>query len=205
MNLARPFDYSESVVLPIGFSLFCDLDGTLVDTNYANYLSYRKALVKVTQGVYDIDYSEERLNSENLKRRLPSLTEVQIQQTASLKAEYFNTFLSETHLNARLADFITSHYETNPIVLVSCCRELRAINVLKHHNLLGYFSRVICKEALLLSDSSNKFASAISIMGVNREEVVIFEDEHIGIEQAISAGVPYENIYKVSSGMEILS
>lgn len=97
------FDDRKSIDLPLGFSMFCDLDGTLVDTDYANYLSYRRALIEVTSGMYDVDFRNERLNRESLKRRLPSLTDAQLELITSLKSWYFKGFLSETRLNTELA------------------------------------------------------------------------------------------------------
>ena len=46
------YDDLKSIDLPLGFSVFCDLDGTLVDTDYANYLSYRRAVIEVTNGMH---------------------------------------------------------------------------------------------------------------------------------------------------------
>lgn len=76
------------------------------------------------------------------------------------------------------------------------------MEVLRHHELLECFTRIICREALLLGGSSNKYEHAITLMGVSREAILIFEDENIGIEQAIIAGVPSGNIYKVFSRVE---
>jgi len=185
--------------LPLGFSVFCDLDGTLVDTDYANYLSYRKAVLEATSGIYDIDFSNERLNRESLKKRLPSLTAAQLKLITSLKSEYFNGFLPVTCLNTDLADLITNYRGISPMILVTYCREIRAAEVLKHHELLECFNRLICREALLLGGSSNKYENAITLMGLNREAILVFEDDNIGIEQAIIAGVPSGNIYRVCS------
>lgn len=187
----------KPIGLPLGFSVFCDLDGTLVDTDYANYLAYRRAVIKVTRGMYDVEFSNERLNRESLEKRLPSLTATQLELITSLKSEYFNRCLSETRLNTELADLITSHYGKNPIILVTCCREMRAVEVLKHHKLLECFTRMICREVLLLGKSSNKYENAITLMGASREAILIFEDDDIGIEQAIIAGVPTGNVYRV--------
>lgn len=191
------FDDGKPIDLPLGFSVFCDLDGTLVDTDYANYLSYRRAVIEATRGMYDVDFSNERLNRESLKIRLPSLTAAQLELITSLKSEYFNGFLPETCLNTKLADLITSHNGKSPMILLTCCREMRAVEVLKHHELLVCFTRMICREALLLGGSSNKYDHAITLMGVSPEAVLIFENDNIGIEQAIIAGVPSGNIYKV--------
>lgn len=51
------FDDGNSIDLPLGFFVFCDLDGALVDTDYANYLSYRRAVIESTSGTYDVNFS----------------------------------------------------------------------------------------------------------------------------------------------------
>lgn len=42
------FRNAFDIDLPPGIVVFCDLDGTLVDTDYANYLSYKKAVLEAT-------------------------------------------------------------------------------------------------------------------------------------------------------------
>lgn len=186
-----------SIKVPPGFSVFCDMDGTLVDTDYANYLSYRRAVIEATRGTHDVEFTDERLNRESLKKRLPSLTAAQLEVIVSLKTEYFTEFLSNTRLNTALAHFITEHRSKNTIVLVTCCREKRAVEVLKHHKMLECFTRLICWEALPQGGSLNKYESAISLMGASQEAVLIFENDNTGIVEAVLAGVPRSNIYRV--------
>lgn len=196
------FDNGASIDIPPGYTVFCDLDGTLVDTDYANYLSYRRAIIEVTRGTHDVEFSNERLNRESLKKRLPSLTAVQLELIVSLKTKYFIGFVSETRLNTALAHLINQHNGKNTIVLVTCCREMRAVEVLKHHELLGCFTRLICGEALPQGGSSNKYKNAISIMEASQDAVYIFENDNIGVEQAVLAGVSRKNIYRVCSWAE---
>ena len=173
------------------------MDGTLVDTDYANYLSYRRAVMEVTRGKHDVEFSGERLNRKSLKKRLPSLTAAQYEVIASLKAEYFAEFLSETRLNTALADLITKYSGINKTVLVTCCREKRAVETLRHHNLLKRFTRLICWEALSESGLSNKYANALILIGANPDAVLVCENEITDIEKAMLAGVPRENIISV--------
>jgi len=194
-----------AIEIPPGFSIFCDMDGTLVDTDYANYLSYRRAVIEATRGTHDVEFTDERLNRESLKTRLPSLTAAQLEVIASLKAEYFTEFLSETRLNTELAHLITKHRGKNTIVLVTCCREKRAMEVLKHYKLLGCFTRLICWEALPQGGSSNKYEIAISLMGASQEAILVFENDNTGAEQAALAGVPRSNIYRVVPGLGEMS
>ena len=190
------------IEIPPGFIVFCDMDGTLVDTDYANYLSYRHAVIEVTRGKHDVEFSGERLNRESLKKRLPSLTAAQCEVIASRKAEYFTEFLSETRLNTALANLITKYSGTNKTVLVTCCREKRAVETLRHHKLLECFTRLICWEALPQGGSSNKYESALSLMGASPEAVLIFENDIADIENGVLAGVPRRNIISAFPGLE---
>jgi len=61
--------------------LFFDMDGTLVNTNYANYLSYKKAIQQVIQSNIDIPYNpSERFNREVLKKVIPNLTKAEYEK-----------------------------------------------------------------------------------------------------------------------------
>lgn len=191
---------SATIGIPSGFSIFCDLDGTLVDTDYANYLSYRRAVKEATRGTHDVDFTDERLDRESLKKRLPSLTTSQLEVIAALKAEYFTGFISETILNTALAHLITKHQGTNTIVLVTRCRKRRALEILNHHKLLECFSRLICYEDLLLGGSSNKYERTIELTGTSRQALLVFENDNGSIEEAVAAGVSRNSIYMVFAG-----
>jgi len=50
--------------------------------------------------------------------------------------------------------------------------------------------------------SSNKYESALSLMGVSPEAVLVFENDVSDVENAVLAGVPRRNIFKAVSGLE---
>jgi len=202
--MTRKFESENEMDLeiPPEFVVFCDLDGTLVDTDYANYFSYRRAVIEATRGTHNVEFSGERLNRESLKKRLPSLTDAQYETIASLKAEYFADFLSETRLNTALANLITKYSGTNKTVLVTCCRKKRAVETLRHHNLLKWFTRLICWESLPQGRSSNKYESAISLMGASPETVLVFENDIADVENAVLAGVSRRNIISIPPSLE---
>ena len=189
-----------AIEIPLGFSVFCDMDGTLVDTDYANYLAYRRAVIEATYGTYDLEFADERINRESLKKQLPSLTPMQIEAVVALKARYFNEFLSNTRLNTELGQLITDHQTRNTMVLVTCSREKRAVEVLKHHKLVGCFSRLICWESLPHGGAQNKYENAMRLTGANQNAVIVLESDNVGIEQAVLAGVHRRNIYRIIPG-----
>lgn len=170
----------------------------MVDTDYANYLSYRRAVVEATRGAHTVEFTAERLNRESLKTQLPSLTAAQLEAIICLKTRYFTEFLSQTRLNTALVHLITKHCDRNKITLVTYSREKRAVEVLKYHKLMECFTRLICFEALPQGRSSNKYEGAKDLMGVSPKAVLVFENDGAGIEQAALAGVPGSNIYKVT-------
>lgn len=191
------------IVLPPKFVVFCDLDGTLVDTDCANYLSYKKAVLEATHGMHNIQRSTERFDRKCLKKQLPFLTDAEYEEIARLKAENFTEFLSETVLNNMLANSIRKYSKTNETVLVTGCRAKRAIETLKYHKLLKSFNRLICWEALPKGDSSNKYENALSLVGVSSKEVLIFENDVTDVEKAVLSGVPIRNVVCASAATRV--
>ncbi|MBS1571678.1 MAG: hypothetical protein JST62_04675 [Bacteroidetes bacterium] len=56
--------------------LFFDMDGTLIDTDLANFLSYKKAINSVTKSDNNLTYNpDKRFNRSNLKNAGPNGTE----------------------------------------------------------------------------------------------------------------------------------
>ena len=54
--------------------LFFDMDGTLVDTDYANYLSFKMAIQSVINPIQFLPFNpNERFNRTILKREFPNL------------------------------------------------------------------------------------------------------------------------------------
>ena len=58
--------------------LFFDMDGTLVDTDYANFLAYQQAISEIVESDLNIEYdSNFRLNRSSLKIFVPFLSETE--------------------------------------------------------------------------------------------------------------------------------
>jgi beta-phosphoglucomutase len=56
--------------------LFFDMDGTLTDTNFANFLSYKKAICSATKSDHNLTYNpDKRFNRSILKNAVSNLTE----------------------------------------------------------------------------------------------------------------------------------
>ena len=170
--------------------LFFDMDGTLVDTNLANFLAYKKAILSVTKSNQDVAYnSEKRFNRSILKNVVPNLTEKEYDRIIQEKETYYNDFLHETKINEEIADILSKYSATNKTVLVTNCRKDRAMTTLKHFGLDDKFSYIFCREFDDNGKKINKFQNAILKLGVPPNLVIAFENEEIEIEDAKNAGI----------------
>jgi len=185
---------SKETIITADTVLFFDMDGTLIDTNLANFLSYKKAILSITKSDHDLTYnSEKRFNRSNLKNAVPNLSETEYERIIQKKEEYYNDFLHETKLNTEIADILFKYSKTNKTVLVTNCRKDRAMTTLKHFGLEDKFSDIFYREFGDNDKKVNKFQNAISKLGVPPNSVVAFENEEIEITDAKQAGIEIIN------------
>ena len=174
--------------------LFFDMDGTLIDTDLANFLSYKKAINSVTKSGNNLTYNpDKRFNRSNLKNAVPNLTEREYEKIIQEKEEYYNDFIHETKLKSEIADILIKYSKTNKTILVTNCRKDRAIITLKHFGLEDKFSNIFCREFDDNNKKVNKFQNAISKLGVPPNFVIAFENEEIEIADAKQAGISIIN------------
>lgn len=174
--------------------LFFDMDGTLVDTNLANFLSYKKAIISVTKSNHDLTYnSEKRFNRSSLKNAVPNLTESEYDKIIQAKETYYNDFIHETKLNPEIEDILFKYSKTNKTVLVTNCRKDRAMTTLKHFGLDDKFSDIFCREFGDNGEKINKYQNAILKLGVTPNFIIAFENEENEIGDALKAGITIIN------------
>lgn len=175
--------------------LFFDMDGTLIDTDFANFLSYQEAIKSVMQGETEIQYvPNERFNRTTLNRVVPNLTDEKLVEIIKQKEINYNKHLSQTKLNKAVSDILIQYSKTNKTVLVTNCREDRAVLTLEYHKLIDKFNHFFFKEIDDKANRVNKYKNALNNLSLSAQIVVAFENEKVEIEDAKLAGIPIDNI-----------
>ena len=178
--------------------LFFDLDGTLVNTDLANFLSYKKALQHVLNPEIELSFNADvRLNRSSISSLVPDLTEKDLQEIIQKKELFYEEFIHETQINKFVIDILARYSKTNTTVLVTNCRKDRALMTLKYHGLTDNFSRIFHRQINGGEAKINKYQNAIVNLNISTHTVVVFENEKSEINDALIAGIPIQNIFSV--------
>ncbi|MCS6905642.1 MAG: HAD hydrolase-like protein [Bacteroidia bacterium] len=177
--------------------LLFDMDGTLVDTNLANFLAYKKAIQELFELEYFIPYNPYiRFNSNTLKRILPYLNQATYEKIALTKEKYYVEYLEKTKLNEEITNLLLRYSKTNTTILVTNSKRNRAILTLKYHGVLDKFSYCYFGQEVQ-TNTNNKYQNVIESLKILPQNIIVFEDEEEQIQNAIDAGIPQENIIQV--------
>jgi FMN phosphatase YigB (HAD superfamily) len=170
------------------------MDETLVETNFANFLSYKSAIQKSLGIVFAIPYNpNQRFTRETLKETFPDISSVTTDKIVHLKNQYFNDHLSLTSLIKPSVDILKKFAPTNKTILVTNCREERAISTLQYHALNHLFSFMFFHQEKD-NGKNNKFEYALSSLNISAVSVIVFENDPKEIEAALFCGIPRTNI-----------
>ena len=183
----------EGIKITTDKILFFDMDGTLVDTNLANFSAYKNAVNSVLQTETNLVYNPEiRFNRSVLKASFPHLTDKELEKVIQIKESLYDEFLNVTTLIDENVAVLLKYSKSNQTYLVTNCRKDRALKTLNHFGLIDKFTNVFYR---MFDDNKkvNKYENALSILGVPPNIVIAFENEEIEIADAKSAGITIIN------------
>lgn len=176
---------------------FFDLDGTLINTDFANFLSYKAALLTVMgkeKFLFHLSYNPmKRFNRSLLSSLFPSLTQSDCEKIIIEKEKFYKDYLSETTTIKDNVEILLKYSSTHKTILVSNCRKDRALATLSYHGLADKFTDLFFRDTLLYKKKINKYQNAINILGVSPKDVITFENEESEIADAIHAGIKIIN------------
>ncbi|WP_294592077.1 HAD family hydrolase [uncultured Rikenella sp.] len=167
--------------------LFFDLDDTLVDTNYANFLSYQSAFLLAGQSDFHVIYDPNiRFNRKIFQQIFPDLEQSIFHMIIQLKEKQFQP--TNTRLNTQMADILRNYSKTHRTVLVTDCNANRAKAILSHHKLLEHFSDLLFGRPENNAEE-NKFQYAIRTLNISPASIIVFENDEQNIVAAQEVGI----------------
>jgi len=173
---------------------FFDLDGTLIETDTANFLAYKAAILEVADIKIE-DIYKERIN-RTLLRKILNTTDDSISKIVLHKEKKYSEYLPYTRLINKNFNQLVRHSNTNKIYLVTNCRKSRALQLLEYHQITSYFTDFIFREETTSHSYINKYDLAIQKLNVNKSYVMIFENEIGEINKALEIGIDRKQIIK---------
>jgi FMN phosphatase YigB (HAD superfamily) len=173
--------------------LFFDLDGTLVETDYANFLAYSMAINMILNK--NINYNpNERFTREKLLINFPNITKKQLDNIIEIKEKIYKDFLPKTILNKESYYILNKYSKTNKTVLVTNCRKRRALMILQYYNITKKFDKLFFFRQSNKDKKVNKFKEAISDLNVIPQNIIVIENDESEMLNAIDAGISKDNI-----------
>jgi len=177
------------------YLLIFDLDGTLVNTDEVNFLSYKEA-IKITKDL-DLDFlhdTSERFTRDKLYSIMDDLTAQEYENIIEIKNNVYQKYLHKSKINDYVLKFVERFSGENKIVLATNSHKDRAKMVLSYHDLIKFFDYIFYKEDY---GDNNKFTHVLYFFNISPNLVIIFENDEEEIRKAIFSGIQDKNIINI--------
>ena len=139
-----------------------DLDGTLVETDVANFYAYQDAVKEVLD--VDIPLQNERFTRADIYKIFPDIPRRQYLDIVELKEQKFSQHLKDTVPNQKYIDLLKFEYNKgSKTILLTNSHKCRAMEVLQYYNLTGYFHEMYFKE----NYKEDKYTFVLPLLPIN--------------------------------------
>ena len=169
-----------------------DLDGTLIDTQRANYLAYKDSLLAIGLEITETEFaSNTGLDSRVfLKNIYPNITDQDIAIVRKLKKKKYPLYFFECKLNIPLLDFILLNRNSKKIAAVTTGKIDNTYSILNYFNIMELFDVVITGDDVKNpKPDPEPYLLAIERLGMIADEILAFEDSEVGMKSATRAGI----------------
>ncbi len=171
-----------------------DLDGTLIETDLANFLSYEAAINHIIGHCPPVQLdSTKRITRKILKEMLPTAQRTLIEDIVEHKERIYGQFLHTTSVNQSLL-WLLELAQGKDVILATDCRRARAELVLSYHGLWEKFTRkYFCDN----DNPNSKYERIFADLDINSRQVVVFENDPLLVTAAIEAGADANSVFLV--------
>lgn len=187
--------FNDKIVVGKDILIF-DLDGTLVNTDEANFFAYKEAVEEIKKIDLSSLYSKnERFTKSNLKKLMPTLSTQEYNDIIKIKNNVYTKYLKSTSINTHIFEILNKFSKTNKIILATNSDRKRADLVLKYHKLDNIFDCKFYKNDYI--GENNKFKYILNLLKIDPNITIVFENDSSEVEMAKIAGIPNENIFNL--------
>ncbi|MCT7593192.1 HAD family hydrolase [Aliarcobacter butzleri] len=165
-----------------------DLDGTLIDTFEANYISYKDAFEKYGYKIDKIEFK--KVFGQNIKEFIkffaPDYDSELLKNIHETKKEFYKDNLHYTRINQFLIDIINNLSSTYYFAICTSASKESCFDLLNFHNIVNKFDLILTREDVINSKPDSEiFDKCIKYFNIDKKNVIIFEDSEIGVISAL--------------------
>lgn len=172
--------------------MFFDLDGTLCNTDEANFKAYSAALKDSGYIISWEDFSKTiGLRADSFIPMLaPGISKSDVKKVMVSKANYYKDMMHMVRPNNQLIDFLKTMRGHHVMALVTTAKRKNATNVLQTAGILELFDiMVFGDEVEHAKPHPEAYLKALRESALENHQVIAFEDSEVGIKAAVAAGI----------------
>lgn len=173
-------------------AIITDFDGTLFDTFEANYFAYKEAIAKNTGIELTKDMYKEcfGLRFKEFMEKIGVAGLVYMDKIKKDKAKLYPNYFDMIYPNHELIAFLWTMRKNNlKIAIASTASRENLTNILHHFGIIHLFDDIVTGESVVNGKPDPEvYIFTMRKLGLNPDEVLIFEDSEVGIQAAQASG-----------------